>query len=192
MPRDDDVNYLSNLRKLSLTSNRMDESLSQGRMREYPKDGRKLQTIDRGGNINKTVRRSDKDTLTERREMEKRTRSRPKKRSNRLELRRKRSALRNRNEINHKDRRENRRAGQQNNRHITVSPTKSSKRGENSSKSPGTRETDNEKKTKKQNTFTRPPSAFGAAPPGSSASYAFSSNLSVILFSSIPVFFTFS
>ena len=176
-PRDDDSNNLPTIQKLSIRS--LMDKWSKEESGPLSIDRRKMPTTD--GNVRKEVWRTDKDDLAERREMKKR------KRSNRMELRRKRSAMRNRNEMNYKDRRESRRAGQMNNRHMTLSPTKV----QASSKSPATTNREEGKK-KKKNTFTRPPSAFGNAPPGSSAFKTFNSNSFALLFCSLILLPTLS
>lgn len=178
MPRDD---YTPSAHKVSYSTARNVRSPES-------EVERGLDGIKRSGDMKNSVRRSEMDNFIERREMRRRTRSKTKKRSNRLELRRKRSARRNRSEMNFMDRRENRRAGQNNNRHATLSPTR---RLANSSKSPGTTDRENDEvKEQKQNVFTRPPSAFGNAPPGSSAPTTSMPGLITFLCSTIAIICT--
>ena len=181
MPSDDFANYKPRTSKVSYSTARISKY-------QESEGTRALEAIKTSADMENSIRRSEMDTYIERREMRRRTRSKTKKRSNRLELRRKRSARRNRSEINFIDRRENRRAGQTNNRHATLSPTRKLKEA-NSSKSPGTTDRETDEKEQKQNIFTRPPSAFGNAPPGSSAPTTFKPGLVTLLCSTMFLLF---
>ena len=184
-PRDEFADYTASTHKISYATV-SSEKYSGG------EDARGQVTQQSSKNAKIRIHGSEMDTFIERREMRRRARSKTKKRSNRLELRRRRSARRNRSEMNLMDRRGNRRGAEIDNRHITMEPTRQPKNA-NSSKSPGTTDRDtDEEKQQKENIFTRPPSAFGNAPPGSSATIVMTPNFLTSLCLTIFMLHAFS